>query len=301
MAVMPGAQWRPLPRPSSTRMSRYDLVLLHTTVGSFEGTDGYFRRLTNGVNSHFLTGGYGEIRQLVDTAVRSGASGAGNHRSISIENADMGPGFASWNTNNGADVPAFTAAQLEANARICAWAHLTHGVPLVAADTSRPSARGVGYHRLGCNPWRVSDGELWSSSTGKVCPGNRRIAQIPQIIARARQIVAGAPAATGEWDEMASREEIKTALIEASLDARVMDQTADHTWRHPLPENHGVPILHLLSIQAQLAGLSAAVTTLAAGAAGEGTTPDELRAVIREEMANVAKLVDVRVSVADET
>lgn len=196
-------------------MSRYDLVILHTTVGSFEGTDRYFRGLTNGVNSHFLTGGYGEIRQLVDTAVRSGANGAGNHRSVTVENADMGPGFAAWNTRNGADVPAFTDAQIEANAQICAWAHLEHGVPLVAADTSRPNARGIGYHRLGCNPWRVSDGELWSSSTGKVCPGNRRIAQIPQIIERARQIVAGVDVTPTEEDQLAEiRDEVMGALTE---------------------------------------------------------------------------------------
>ena len=193
MARMPGAIWKPLPRPSTTRMSRYDLVVLHTCVGSLEGTYSYFRNLTNGVNSHFLTGGYGENWQLVDTAVRSGANGAGNHRAITVENADMGPGFAPWDIRDASQVPAFTAAQIETNARICAWAHREHGVPLVAADTSLPTARGVGFHRLGCDPFRVAGGELWSSSYGKLCPAPRRIAQIPQIIARARQIVGGAP------------------------------------------------------------------------------------------------------------
>ncbi len=74
MAIMPGAQWRPLPRTSTTRIARYDLVVIHTMVGSFEGTDGYFRSGKTTSNCHFLTGGHGEIRQLVDTAVRSAAT-----------------------------------------------------------------------------------------------------------------------------------------------------------------------------------------------------------------------------------
>lgn len=193
MARMSGAEWRPLPHASSARIGRYDLVVIHTMVGSLAGTDAYFRGITSGVNSHFGTGGGGEIYQWVDTAVQSGANLAANGRSITVENADMGPGFSPWNTNDGAAVPAFTPQQIEANAQICAWAHTTHGVPLEPADTSLPGARGIGFHRLGINPWRLPAGELWSSATGKVCPSPRRIAQVPQIIARARQIVAGTP------------------------------------------------------------------------------------------------------------
>ena len=59
------------------------------------------------------------------------------------------------------------------------------------AQDSRPGTRGVGYHRLGCDPYRVTGGELWSSSYGKVCPGDARIAQLPGLIDRARRIVDG--------------------------------------------------------------------------------------------------------------
>jgi hypothetical protein len=216
MARMPGSTWKPLPRPSTTAMARYDLVVIHTTVGSLAGTDGYFRGLTNGVNSHFGTGGGGEIWQWVDTAVRSGANADGNHRSVTIENADMGPGFPAWNTQDGAAVPAFTAAQAEAIARICAWANAAHGVPLVAAPNSLPGSRGIAFHRQGINPWRVAGGELWSSSAGKVCPGNRRIAQIPQIIARARQLAGGAaPTPTVEDDmfEASDRQALNNVAV----------------------------------------------------------------------------------------
>jgi hypothetical protein len=193
MSRMPGAVWKPLPKFSGTRMARYDLVILHTMVGSLAGTDGYFRGGGTSSNSHFGTGGGGEIWQWGDTAFRSAASGAANPRSISVENADMGPGFAAWNTKDATAVPAFTAAQLEANARICAWAHTEHGVPLDRVPDSRPGRRGIAYHRLGVPGFVVDGGELWSSAVGKLCPAPRRIAQVDAVIARARQLV-GAPA-----------------------------------------------------------------------------------------------------------
>jgi hypothetical protein len=45
--------------------------------------------------------------------------------------------------------------------------------------------RGFAYQGL------VPGGEVWTTSPGKVCPGDRRISQIPQIIERAKQIVGG--------------------------------------------------------------------------------------------------------------
>jgi hypothetical protein len=197
MARMPDALWKPLPKGFGTPMARYDLVIIHTMVGSLAGTDGYFRGGKTSANSHFGTGGGGEIWQWGDTARRSAASGAANPRSISIENADMGPGFPAWNTKDGNAVPPFPAAQLEANARICAWAHTQHGVPLDRVPDSKPGRRGIAYHRLGVPGYAVAGGELWSSARGKVCPAPARIAQVDAVIARARQlvgVVAPAPA-----------------------------------------------------------------------------------------------------------
>ncbi len=309
MARMPDVQWRPLPRGFGTRMTRYDLVLVHTCVGSFEGTDGYFRSGKTASNSHFLTGGYGEIRQLGDTAFRSAANADGNHRSITIENADMGPGFAAWNTRDGGAVPAFTPQQVEANARICAWAHLAHGVPLAAADTSRPNARGVGFHRLGCDPYRVPDGERWSSAYGKVCPGPRRIAQIPQIIARAIEIVNG--------DDMPTAQEVADAVVARLLQANnrtvgdtllnIEQAVSDNqwspvstaVWNRPIapgatPEDPVRAWQMLLALDGTLRGLTALV------AQQNGLTLDEVRRVVSEEVAKVVQ-VDVAVTGGDPT
>jgi hypothetical protein len=184
MARMPGAQWVG-PRHDNGTMSRYDTVCLHTIVGNPPAHA-----------AHFSTRADGHIYQSRDTAYRSAANYNGNHRVIAIENDDHGPEFGTWNVNDGHSVPAFTAAQIEAIARICAWAYHAHGIPLVACPDSRPGSRGIAFHRQGINGnWagyayggRVSGGEVWTKADGKVCPGDRRIAQIPQIIARARQL-----------------------------------------------------------------------------------------------------------------
>ena len=200
MARMPGAEWVG-PHHSNGTMSRYDVVCLHTIVGNPPAHA-----------AHFSTRADGHIYQSRDTAYRSAANYNGNHRVIAIENDDHGPEFGSWNVNDGHAVPAFTPDQIEANARICAWAYHVHGIPLVACPDSRPGSRGIAFHRQGINGnWagyayggRASGGEVWTKAAGKVCPGDRRIAQIPQIIARARQLAGldNPPAGPAQEDIM---------------------------------------------------------------------------------------------------
>lgn len=203
MARMPEADW--LGEHSPRReMDRYDIVCVHTIVG-----------FAPAHAAHFSTHQGGTIQQSRDTRYRSAANLNGNHRVIAIENEDHGSAFPSW---SGSNVPALTSAQVEANAKILAWAHTEHGVPLQLCPDSRPGSRGLAYHRQGIDgnfgPFkyggRVSGGENWSTSFGKVCPGDRRIDQLPAIVARAKQIVNGddmainditvtAPDGNGEW------------------------------------------------------------------------------------------------------
>jgi hypothetical protein len=187
MAVMPGVDFRPVVGARAARMRRYDVVCLHTIVGN-----------PPAAAAHFSTRADGHIYQSRDTQFQGAANADGNHRVISIENDDSGPEFGPWDTKNGHAVPAFTPRQVEAIARICAWAHHTHGIPLVRCPDSRPGSRGIGYHRLGV-PGNfgsyafggiVPGGEVWTDFRGKVCPGDARIAQLPQIIKRAR-VIAG--------------------------------------------------------------------------------------------------------------
>lgn len=190
MAVMPGVNFTDAARGSL--MSRWDVVCVHTIVGHPPANA-----------AHFSTAASGYIWQSRDTRYRSAANYNGNHRVIAIENEDMGSAYGAWNTADGHQVPGFTAQQVEAIAQICAWAHRTHGIPLVLCPDSRPTSRGIAFHRQGIDGnWsgyaysgRVSGGEVWTTAPGKVCPGDRRITQlISQIIPRARQVAGLDPA-----------------------------------------------------------------------------------------------------------
>jgi hypothetical protein len=185
-----------MPGSSTTRISSYDIFCAHTMVGSLDGTDNYFRTSASGTNSHFGVGGDGTIYQWVDTAYRSGANYNGNYHIVSVETADMGAPFGPW---GGTDVPAWTAAQIDALGRIARWVHDTHGIPLTQIPDAKPGRRGVGYHRLGVPGYMVAGAEQWSTAQGKVCPGDRRISQVPQVIARA-QGGQPAPTVSGESD-----------------------------------------------------------------------------------------------------
>jgi len=193
MARMPTATWLGEHAPiqedgKRLTMTRYDVLCFHTIVG-----------FAPAHAAHFSVRADGTILQSRDTAFRSGANLNGNHRVIAIEVEDHGVAFGQWDTKDGHAVPAFTAEEIEALAQIIVWAHRMHDIPIQPCPDSKPTSRGVAYHRQGIDGnfeayefgGRVDGGENWSTSFGKVCPGDRRIAQIPQIIALARQIIAG--------------------------------------------------------------------------------------------------------------
>lgn len=193
--------WKPLSAnwAAQPRMAPVDIISIHTMVYDLVSCDAMFRgNGYGGVFSHFGIGGAGECWQWQDTAYRAAANLNGNHHIISIECADRGAPFPNWNVNDGSAVPAFTDAQCETLAQLIASLCKAHDIPCVLIQDSKPGRRGIGYHRQGV-PLKKGDtvsqtgGELWSASAGKVCPGNRRIAQIPGIVARAQQILNPTP------------------------------------------------------------------------------------------------------------
>lgn len=205
MARYPRADWRPLGRQSEPRLTRKNIVVLHTMVGSLDGTDAYFRRGGyDGVESHFGVGHDGTVYQWQDTTHQADAQSAGNDNCISIETADSGPGFPSW---SGSDVPAWTSRQLDAITKLIRWLCDTHDIPKRLVPDSGDGRHGIGYHRQGVDPWRKDGKERWSSAYGKVCPGDRRIRQIKNVII---------PRLTG--DAMPSAKEVAEAV-----------------WRHEIP------------------------------------------------------------------
>ncbi|MGD1220011.1 N-acetylmuramoyl-L-alanine amidase [Streptomyces krungchingensis] len=171
MARMPGATQRPIP-VNFTRGGQESVrgVAVHIMDGTLPGTDSWFRNPKAQASAHFGTGKAGELYQWVDTADRAWAQASGNRTWLSVENEGKGG-------------DALTDAQLDRNAEVLAWAHRTEGVPLQVAAS--PSGYGLGFHAMG--------GDAWGGHTS--CPGTRIVAQLPEIVERAKRLVA-APSST---------------------------------------------------------------------------------------------------------
>lgn len=184
-----------------TPMAAHRRLILHTAVSSASSLFGWHQQVNHG--SHFYLRADGTWEQYVDTRFRAPNQMDGNHDSVSVESQDMGGPFPAW---SGSNVPAWTDAQTESIAELAVWLHETHGIPLVQLPSSRPGTRGIGWHRQGVDgnfpdgilAGRVSGGETWSNP-GKVCPGDRRIRQVPGIIARAVALAEDDVSAEDVW------------------------------------------------------------------------------------------------------
>ncbi|MFE7315148.1 peptidoglycan-binding protein [Streptomyces sp. NPDC057555] len=167
MARFNGATWRPIPNNhTSNGQDAVHGVIIHIMDGSLSGTDSWFRNSSAQASSHFGTGRDGTLYQWVDTGDRAWAQAGGNRTWLSVENEGRGG-------------DALTHAQLSRCAEILAWAHRVYGVPLQV--TTSTSGRGLGYHGMG--------GAAWGGHTA--CPGTRVVAQLPEIVSRAKSLVGG--------------------------------------------------------------------------------------------------------------
>jgi hypothetical protein len=167
-------------------MNRHDVICLHTMVGFLTSTDAMFKRNGfGGTESHFGVGGIwggdrsagldGVVYQWQDTEFTADANLNGNRRVISIETADNAPRLAR-------DIEPWTPRQCTAIIGLVAQLCRKYDIPAELIPDSRPTRRGIGFHRQGIDPWRVAGGEVWSTSRGKECPGDRRIAQLRSVI-----------------------------------------------------------------------------------------------------------------------
>lgn len=170
-------------------------VIIHIAEGTFEGTIAWQRNPTARVSSHFVVAKDGRIAQMVDTDIRAWTQRDGNSSWLSIENEGRLPA-------------ALTAAQVEANARILACAHLVHGVPLQLATT--PTGRGLGHHSMG-----AENGYNWGHSQ---CPGPAIKAQKPAIVARALQLINGED---DDMDQATFTQLMRGALADDTVEAQL--------------------------------------------------------------------------------
>jgi hypothetical protein len=180
MGWMPGAVRVPYSYTGRPRRRKGRGVVFHIAVSEQENL-----RPWGVADWHFYVSKRGTIYQYIDTDFMAYAAADANSTMVMVE------------TQGGvrnADSEPLTPAQVEAWAKIAAYVHKDEGAPLRLMQNSLATERGIGWHKLGVDPWRVPGGQRWSLAYGKICPGAAKIKQMPEVLARAKQIVSGAPA-----------------------------------------------------------------------------------------------------------
>jgi len=164
MSIMPGVAWRPVRNFSVGGVNRPPRgMVLHTAVGSYEGTIAWCNNATSNVSCYFVCSKDGRIAQLVDLNNKAWTQAAGNSDWIGVEFEGFG--------DRG---EALTDAQVNSAAAIYAWLHQTYGIPFTITDDA-VNGRGLIYHGAG--------GKAWGSHFA--CPGTQIVAQRQLILERA--------------------------------------------------------------------------------------------------------------------
>ena len=235
MARMPGAIWTPKNVAGRSARRKGRCVVFHVAVSEAQN-------LMPGPDAdwHFYVAKDGRIYQYIDTDLQAWATRDANPTAIAVE--------TQGGVTNTQGEP-WTAAQLASLAGIARWANLSEGVPLRLMTSSLPTERGLGWHRLGCDPWRVSGGELWSSAYGEVCPGDAKIAQMPEVLRLA----------LGQEDDMPTAKDVADALLNSTVTLKNGDTPRVSTVLAAIVDRNKTMQADIDDIQARLQAIEEAV------------------------------------------
>lgn len=184
--VYPYAEYLPIKEAATQAKITPRLLIFHSMAGpqmtSLDALWRYVNRDDVHTEPTFILDMAGRMAQLVPADVRADCNAQANGFAGSVETQDEGsPTLPSTS---------WTQPQVEQLAGLAAWYYLRFAVPL-----DFPSAwdgAGVGFHSLY---------PQWSIYVGKTCPGAARIAQMRDVLARAR--VLAAPSLVSEVPDMA--------------------------------------------------------------------------------------------------
>lgn len=169
----PPADYRELPQANTEPELKPISIVWHTAVSISRSLYDFFNGRSNGVESHLYLRLDGTWEQYMPFDVQADCQRDGNRYAISIESQDNG-------ASDPDDIISWSSAQMEASSEFLVWAHRQFGIPLRICPTY--NAAGIGYHSL------FTGDPGWNKS--HACPARRRIAQFPQILSRAQEILA---------------------------------------------------------------------------------------------------------------
>jgi hypothetical protein len=276
--LVPGFVWHPIDVGNRARRAKGRGLIAHVAVSESAMLVPSGTAATRSADWHFYLPKSGPGYQFIDLDLQCWATAAGNTTL---------PAFESQGGVNGAQTEPWTGNQIELAAQILAHLHKTEGTPLQLMPNSLPGSKGLAPHRWGISPWRVLGGEVWSSSNGKVCPGDAKVAQLPLIVLRAAAIVHGSPTPTVQEDEM--------ALIQHADRGIAM---VGPGYFRPLPPNEVGPAVavfgspHIFGTAAEFDLAKSACIGGSAEGQLTGTLPGTLNADLRGDLKNKGKQLD---------
>lgn len=178
----PYAAWMPIPENTTQAGITPTQFIMHSMAGpkltTLEALWFYINRPDITGESTFIDDMDGRMAQVVEANIRADNNYKANPRAVSIETQDRG-----YLEDPGIKNTPWTDPQMAQHAGLSAWLHLRFGIPLERCETW--DGPGMDGHRAFPE---------WSVYTGKTCPGDARWAQIPDVLAAAREIVAWTPA-----------------------------------------------------------------------------------------------------------
>lgn len=171
----PYAAWMPIPEAATQGPITPRLLVLHSQAGpaltSLESLWKYVARDDIHIEPTFILDLDGRMAQLVDVFTKADCQYKANGFATSVETQDRGAATlytTPWSTQ-----------QVQQLAGLAAWMHLHPRIRLPLLPAAKWDGTGVGPHR---------QFPEWSVYAGKTCPGDARVAQIPQILTLATQI-----------------------------------------------------------------------------------------------------------------
>lgn len=186
--IVPGAIWQPIDVGDRDVRAKGRGAVAHVAVAESAHLVPGGPVATRGADWHFYlpreTTPAGRFYQFIDLDLQCWASGGGNYS------------MPAWESQGGvhdAEHEPWSDNQLEAGALIYAYLMESEGAPNRLMTSSLSTERGLGWHKLGVRPWVVPGGEVWSSSYGKICPGQAKIDGMATMLARAVELRHGSP------------------------------------------------------------------------------------------------------------